>query len=355
MRKILCLSHIKLMNNIKISVIVPVYNTEKYLKRCLDSILSQSFQDVEIILVNDCSSDNSLSIIKDYMRKDKRIVLINKEKNEGISIARNLGIKKAKGEYILQIDSDDWIEKDYFSEIYQYAKKKKADIVITDFYKDFDNGKILYIKDQEEDIEKKDILLNIFWMKGFPNIWNKLVKREIYIKNKILFPEKIIMGEDLNVIIKLIYFSKNIVKYNKAFVHYIQSPESAVRIKNKKLNRLKDIYFVLKDLEKFFSVQKIDLSLAELKINHLSMWLLRSNYNLKDSDYLNILNEYIKTFKNTNLDNIIIKKFKIIGKILKIINKPFIFIIIWHFNIIFEYIKNKNFKFINKIYLSKKL
>ena len=259
------------MENIKISVIIPVYNTEKYLKRCLESIISQDFIDIEVIVVNDCSIDNSLNIIKVLMNRDNRIKLINKQKNEGLSAARNSGIKIAKGEYILHIDSDDWIEKNYFLEVYEYAKNHNADIVITDFYKDFDNGKLIYVKDQEENIGKEEMLKNIFLMNSYPSVWNKLIRRELYIKNKIFHPLGVSIGEDLYVTPKLIYFSKNILKYNKAFLHYIQNPNSMVRARFQNLNKVKDIYFVVKDLEKFFISKNINLPINELKINHLSM------------------------------------------------------------------------------------
>ena len=109
------------MNKVKISVIVPVYNVEKYLRKCLDSITSQNLKEVEIIVVNDCSPDGSLKIIQEYIKKDKRITLVNKEKNEGLASARNSGLEIAKGEYILHIDSDDWIEQDYFKDMYELS------------------------------------------------------------------------------------------------------------------------------------------------------------------------------------------------------------------------------------------
>ena len=108
------------MNNIKISVVIPVYNTEKYLKKCIESIVNQSLKEIEIIIVNDGSPDNSYQIIEEYKEKDRRIIAVNQE-NGGISSARNKGIELAKGEYIIHIDSDDWIEQDYFSDMYKKA------------------------------------------------------------------------------------------------------------------------------------------------------------------------------------------------------------------------------------------
>lgn len=109
------------MNDIKISVVVPVYNVEKYIGQCLDSILGQTLKDIEIICINDGSKDNTLEILKDYAQKDSRIILIDKE-NEGLSKARNQGTEIASGEYISFIDSDDWIDENYLEALYNAAK-----------------------------------------------------------------------------------------------------------------------------------------------------------------------------------------------------------------------------------------
>ena len=107
---------------IKVSIIVPVYNVEKYLKRCLDSITNQTLKELEIICINDGSTDNSLKILKQYAHKDKRISIINKQ-NEGLSVARNTGMEAASGEYIGFVDSDDWIDLDFYKKLYTTAKK----------------------------------------------------------------------------------------------------------------------------------------------------------------------------------------------------------------------------------------
>lgn len=109
------------MSNILVSIIVPVYNTGKYLYKCLDSILNQTLQEIELILVDDGSDDNSGAICDFYSERDKRVRVIHK-KNEGVSIARNVGMQAAKGEYIGFVDSDDWIEKEMYQEMYYYAK-----------------------------------------------------------------------------------------------------------------------------------------------------------------------------------------------------------------------------------------
>lgn len=134
----------------KISVIVPVYKVEKYIRRCIESILKQDFTDYELILVNDGSPDNSPTICKEYAKKHKNIVLIN-QKNQGLSKARNTGMDNAQGEYILFLDSDDYIEQGMFKHLVYLAEKHKADIVSSHHKDDYD-GKIV-VKDSFDDFE----------------------------------------------------------------------------------------------------------------------------------------------------------------------------------------------------------
>ncbi len=120
--------------NISVSVIIPVYNVEKYLRQCLDSVVNQTFKDIEIIVINDCSPDNSLQIIKEYQQKDKRIVFVDLKQNIGIGLVRNEGLKIAKGKYVTFIDSDDWIANNYIEILYNTIEKYKYDVISPNFY-----------------------------------------------------------------------------------------------------------------------------------------------------------------------------------------------------------------------------
>ena len=121
--------------NIKVSVIIPVYNVEQYLRQCLDSVINQTFKDIEIIIVNDCSPDNSLQIIKQYQQKDSRIVLVDLPENTGVGNARNEGIKLAKGKYITFIDPDDWAAKNFIDVLYNSIEKYNTDFVSVSYVK----------------------------------------------------------------------------------------------------------------------------------------------------------------------------------------------------------------------------
>ena len=113
----------------KISVIIPIYNTQNYLEKCLDSVINQTFKDIEIICVNDCSKDNSLEILKKYSKKDKRIKIIDFKENKGPASARNEALNIAKGEYISFIDSDDWINLDFYEKLYFSSQNSFIDII----------------------------------------------------------------------------------------------------------------------------------------------------------------------------------------------------------------------------------
>ena len=128
----------------QVSIILPVYNVEPYLRQCLDSIINQTFKDFELIVVNDCSPDNSLQIVKEYQQKDSRIVLLNLPKNKGISNARNEGMKIAKAKYIVFIDSDDWVREDYVEVLFNDIEKNNCD-VFSEGFTLYDNKNSKYI------------------------------------------------------------------------------------------------------------------------------------------------------------------------------------------------------------------
>ena len=144
--------------NVKVSVIIPVYNCEKYIEECIESLINQTLQECEFIFVNDGSKDKSEEIIKKYADKDERITLIN-QKNSGVSVARNIGIKKAVGEYIGFVDADDYVESDYYEKLYNTAKNNNCSIVVCN-WKSRLNGKdsefiLPFIKNKV--MNKKDI------------------------------------------------------------------------------------------------------------------------------------------------------------------------------------------------------
>lgn len=254
------------MKKIKISVIVPVYNTSLYLEKCLRSIMNQSLKEIEIICVNDGSIDNSLEILKEISKEEKRIKIIN-QINQGVSKARNEAIRIAKGKYCLNIDSDDWIESKYLEDMYNTAESNDSDIVISDIFFDFKYTptknyvlKDLNIKDNKNITGKEYI--GIFIKDNFHGYtWNKLIKRELYIKNNIWYNEKIFIFEDVEVILRLAYHSKRINKLNKAYYHYLKYNSIASMEKKEKV--LYDVNESFESLNSFF-YKKNEFKICEI-------------------------------------------------------------------------------------------
>jgi glycosyltransferase involved in cell wall biosynthesis len=207
----------------KISVIIPVFNTEKYLQRCVDSVLSQTFSDFELILVDDCSTDGSPAICDEYARKDARVKVIHNAQNQGSSKARKTGLDAASGDYVLFVDSDDWVESDMLEAMYGKAADENLDMVYCGFYYNTDTEQTeAYIPEFSDKIE---MLKHMLTTGKFPvTVWNKLTKREIY--QKVIFPT-VSIGEDKQINVQIMYYSE-IGGINKSLYHYYYNTNSLV-------------------------------------------------------------------------------------------------------------------------------
>ena len=182
----------------KISVIVAVYNAEKYLHRCIDSILNQTFADYELILIDDGSSDLSGKICDSYISVDSRVKVLHKL-NGGVSSARQMGLEIAGGEYIIYVDSDDWVENSYLDKLYASVVSDDSDMAICDYYEEYPDM-TRTVSCRPESKYSEDLIKEIF--SGYPCFClNKLVKRSIYTENSIHFPLEISIGEDMYVFV----------------------------------------------------------------------------------------------------------------------------------------------------------
>lgn len=222
----------------KVSVIVPVYNTEEYLEKCLNSLVGQTLEDIEIIVVNDGSPDNSYLIIEKFVKLyPNKIIYINKP-NGGMGDARNFGIKRATGEYIGFVDSDDYVEKEMFEELYDKAKTEKFDIVVSDAYMVYPDNKekqevgSSVEQDTFDKLEIKKIMIKIY-----PSPWNKIYKRELF--DSIEF-KKGIWFEDTEILLRLIPEINSIGVLKKPYYNYLQRQNSITYTFNKKLYDLID-------------------------------------------------------------------------------------------------------------------
>lgn len=211
----------------KISVIVPVYKTEDKLNRCVDSILNQTFTDFELILVDDGSPDNCGKICDEYATKDNRVVVIHKE-NGGVSSARNIGLNKGGGEFIVFADSDDYVEKEYLDSLLRYQKKADADLVICNYVQitptckectshGFNDGQVLENELLQSTIFTK---INECDTVGFFCLWNKLFKKQILVDNGVAFNNDMSFGEDMLFITDYFKVIRKLVFTDKALYNY---------------------------------------------------------------------------------------------------------------------------------------
>lgn len=202
----------------KVSIIIPVYDVEQYIHECIDSVLAQTFTDFELILVDDCSPDSCPKICDEYAKRDIRVKVIHKPKNEGLPQARKTGFENSSGGYIQFIDSDDWIEKNMLEKMYLMALSEGYDMVCCDWYQ---NGVTSIISYEKMPVLSDDFIANIKTAVLGRNagcvVWNKLVKREVY--GKIHFPQ-LSNGEDSYITTQTLFFSKKIGYVNIALYHY---------------------------------------------------------------------------------------------------------------------------------------
>lgn len=248
----------------KVSIIVPVYNGEKYLRRCISSLVQQMHKNIEIIIVNDGSTDKTLSIIMKYVENDKRCIIIN-QKNQGVTIARKEGLRRATGDFVVFVDSDDWAEPDMVGKMLAKQSKTNADIICM--------GHIREMGDEQSKEERGQIsqgvyagmALKIFYKKMFyvspesgwgiwPALWAKLYKKDI-IKNAIeKADERIIYGEDAAIMFSACFDAEKIAVDDSCLYHYFTVNESSVsKSQNKYL--LENMYYLYNYMKNLFEQQ----------------------------------------------------------------------------------------------------
>lgn len=270
-----------------VSIIVPVYNAENTIERCLDSILKQvtSFK-YEVIVVDDGSTDNSLKKLEDY----KRFIKIIKQSNGGPGKARNRGIKEAKADYLLFVDSDDYVDSKFVDTFLNVQKKTKADMVICNFIRDNKNNLLKENKGEYKEYinDYNDVLMMEF------HSCNKLIKKEIALNN--LYPENMVF-EDVVAISNMIVECKKIVKIEDYLYYYVTTPFSITRELNEK--KLKDhlkAYSLMKDkvlkygYKDFYEYIGIEIYLIDVFIKYIKMNKLEKAKNIRE--------EFIKMHKD---------------------------------------------------------
>lgn len=208
----------------KVSIITPIYGVEKYIEKSIISLMEQTFRDIEYIFVNDCTPDSSMEILErviaGYPDRISQIKILNQACNQGSAAARAKGINSATGQYVIQIDSDDYCEVDMIEQLHNKAIKENADIVICDYYVNYVKKQI-YVRQvaPSQSIECMKALLR---GELHGSTWNKLISIKLYSENNINFVNGVNMWEDLSTVFRLCYFANRIAYLPMAFLHYMQ-------------------------------------------------------------------------------------------------------------------------------------
>ena len=202
-----------------ISICVPVYNTAPYLPQCLDSLLSQTLQEIEILLVDDGSTDESGKICDEYSQQDSRIRVFHKP-NGGSASARQVAWDNMTGEYCIVCDSDDWVEPTMYEEMYKKAKEEDADMVICDVFFNYPNGKEVRRKRTKINCNRDALLRDLLMQRIGGSTWNKLVRTDIYRRYNLSWELGINLGEDTFIFLKQLQFPIKVVSYPKPLYHY---------------------------------------------------------------------------------------------------------------------------------------
>lgn len=256
-----------------ISIIVPIYNAERYLHRSIDSIIAQTFTDWELLLIDDGSPDRSGEICDEYAKKDNRVRVIHKE-NGGVSSARQKGQDEACGEYTIHVDPDDWVEPRMLEELYRKAKDDNADMVICDYYTN-EGTQQYYIKQEPTKLNNNVVLYELF-QQLHGSCCNKLVRRACY-SNRANFPKGINCCEDLIWCIQVLKCNPKISYLDKAYYHYILTTTESQAKTISAERSLQDLR-MLRELESLLSAEhKVLNAMYKRTIPYIMKRAMRTN------------------------------------------------------------------------------
>lgn len=207
------------MVEIKVSITVPVYNVKDYLPKCLDSLIAQTLRDIEIILVDDGSTDGSGSICDEYAQRDNRVRVIHKE-NGGLASARQVGLEHARGTYLIACDSDDWVEANMYERLYTQITQEDADMAICDFYYNYPDGHQTVAHNCPRDCAIDNILRDVLMRRITGSACNKLVKTDLYTRYHLYWEQGVDLGEDVFMFLKLLQHPIKVTTLPEPLYHY---------------------------------------------------------------------------------------------------------------------------------------
>lgn len=231
------------------SIIVPVYNVEKEIRKCLDSIKNQTYGDFEVLCVDDCGKDSSMDIVKEYAQKDNRFKILNHEHNRGVSAARNTGLDNASGEYTMFVDSDDWLETNALEIIKDNFDKSRSEVIVFNIYNCYPDGK-KEINDTTN-FKKTQALLTENNLNTFIGVvWNRAYKTSLINDNHIRFPEGMII-EDSDFTFKISMHLKSVFIIEDVLYNYLRNREGSYTTEDAVNNRIKDEITVISNCWKY--------------------------------------------------------------------------------------------------------
>ncbi|MFZ5968923.1 MAG: glycosyltransferase family 2 protein [Bacillota bacterium] len=310
-----------------VSVIIPLYNVEKYVEWCLLSFENQNYKDFEIIVVNDGSKDNSATVVEDYINRSQMKIKLIHQENAGVSAARNKGIENAAGQYICFVDSDDMVAPNYLGDMIDSLEKSNCEIVIcgVKYIKEVSDSNLVVYK--EYPIEKMDsyhALVKFLYRDITPGIWTLMTKREIIERNKLHFAEGYRYSEDIEMIFKMFGHSQNIVYLrNELYLYRIRDTSVMSLVDDKRL----DGFELMKKLETYFDRARPDFA-KQFRTYGVARWVWATVWQIATAstsynDFINNSNKYDAKFYMKKLLNFPKRKVSISALVYTI--SPFIY------------------------------
>lgn len=313
-----------------ISVLVPVYNVERFIGKCAESLFSQTYRNLQFIFVNDASTDQSLQVLRSridkYPDRSESVMVITNECNRGLSEARNIALSHALGEYIIHVDGDDFLEPYAIQKLYELALNTNADVVIGDFVFDFKTYSKPYIHTNYSN--KRDYLLGLIRRKVPCCIWGKLIRKSLIVENNITSIKGVSFGEDFVVIVRLIDQARKISFLNEVIYHYVKTNQNSITATIDETS-IRDLLVVNKVLCSYFGKNQFINNQIKLYTKLLlfkqvsSKKLLKTTAKLypeiKDSSLIPIRDKIIMKLAETSSFSLIIllnSTYKILAKIL---------------------------------------
>ncbi|WP_288790683.1 glycosyltransferase family 2 protein [uncultured Elizabethkingia sp.] len=287
-----------------VSVIIPVYNVQDYIEKCVRSLFEQTYSNIEYIFVDDCGQDRSMEIlntlIKSYPEREPQIKVLVHSKNKGLPAARNTGVNASSGEYICNCDSDDWIALDMVESLVNIAEEKRADIVFCDLYNVFNDEITVYHQNKKETYV--EYLKDFFAGYSQGSVCNKIFKRKLFTDNQIEFPEGLPMLEDLRTIVQLYYYANRIEYLPVPLYYYVKTRTSSIsgdnyqKSKGVSLDRIENVNGIQNFLNEK-NITSIDLELGLLKLGAKQNLLINADSIEVFKQWRNIFpeaNQYVK-------------------------------------------------------------